>query len=487
MSESKRFSKESLTYVLGEFLSKSLTFLLLPIYARYLSIDDFAIWGLVSAIWPLVVILLGKGFSSYIIRGYYEYDDKKEFLGTMILFSTLVGAGIAICINAAGPWLFGHILKKINYKPYLQYAVVFAVFRLFFNNVTSVYQAKRMPKTSVFLSVLLFASHLIAVLIAIAGFKADLRGLLKAQLIAYIFVTLLYFLKMAPHMRLRFNWRYISPALVFVLPLIPHAVSGWSINYISRIFIERFMSLTDLAVYHVAVQIALILSVINNGLNRAWVPFVYHNYSSNNFIGLFESNARKIIILMTALGSLLILFSRELFFILGKQEFMEALSILPILVVSYIIQIFYFIFLAIIIYHKDTKWLPVISITSGVVCIVSNYFFIQWWHMYGAAISTGISILIMIWGARTFSKKHITLHIINRALVLFFAAMIICNLIAIIFINPMPLGYGIPLKILLAIAMLYSILYLKLFQFKNLVALFNQNHDKTEADNGKTR
>jgi len=484
MSESKRFSRESLTYVLGEFLSKSLTFLLLPLYARYLSIDDFAIWGLVSAIWPLLVIILGKGFSSYIIRGYYEYEDKKVFLGTMVLFSTILGTVIALGIHATGPWLFGHLLKKVDYRPFIQYAVFFAVFRLFFNHIISIYQAKRMPRTSVLLSVVLFASHLIAVLIAIVAFQADLKGLLNAQLAAYILVALLYLIKIAPHIQLRFKWRYLSPALVFVLPLIPHAASGWSINYISRIFIERSMRLTDLAVYHVAVQIALILSIINNGLNRAWVPFVCHNYTRQDFIGLFETNARKIVILMTTLGSLLMLFSRELFSILGKVEFMDALTVLPILIVAYIAQIFYFIYLAIIIYHKETGWLPVISISSGGICILLNFILIQWWDMYGAAISTGISILIMIWGARIFSKKHIDLHIVNRALILFFSAMIIFNMIAIFFINPMPLLYSIPIKILLAIGMLYSIIYLKLFQFKNLTALFSQNTDQTEANHG---
>jgi O-antigen/teichoic acid export membrane protein len=75
MTEESRFSKESFIYVFGEALSKSLTFILLPIYTSYLSVEDFAVLGIVTILWPIVVIFLGQGFSSYLIRGYFEYPD----------------------------------------------------------------------------------------------------------------------------------------------------------------------------------------------------------------------------------------------------------------------------------------------------------------------------------------------------------------------------------------------------------------------------
>jgi len=163
MTEDKRFSKESLLYVFGEVLSKSLAFLLLPIYASYLSVDDFAVLSIVSIFWPLIVVIIGQGFSSYIMRGYYEYPNKKQFFSTILLLSMVIGLLLASLIHIIGPWLVDQIFKEITYKPYLQYGVFFAVFRLYFTHVISCFRAKRAAKTSVILSFLLFFINLIAV------------------------------------------------------------------------------------------------------------------------------------------------------------------------------------------------------------------------------------------------------------------------------------------------------------------------------------
>ncbi|MFQ5752023.1 MAG: lipopolysaccharide biosynthesis protein, partial [bacterium] len=157
MTEGKRFSKESFIYVFGESLSKALAFFLLPIYTSYLSVEDFAVLSIVSVLWPIIVIILGQGFSAYIIRGYYDNTDEKEFIGTVLIFSMIVGVAIASTLHLIGPWLFEHIFKQLTYRPYLQYGVFFAVFRLYFTHVVSTYRAKRQAKTSIFLSFILFS------------------------------------------------------------------------------------------------------------------------------------------------------------------------------------------------------------------------------------------------------------------------------------------------------------------------------------------
>jgi len=296
ISEGRKFSRESSIYVVGEILSKSLSFLLLPIYTSYFSPEDFSILMLVMMIWPVVVVLIGKGFSTYIIRGLYEYTDQKRFLGTVLCFSMVIGLGVVLGIHLIGPWLINMIFKEVDYRPYLQYGIFFAAFRLFFNHVVSIYRAKRQALTSVALSFVQFFIQFCAVVISIFILKTDLLGVLRAFVIAYGVVTVIYLVKVAPEIRFPFQLDVIKPGLLFVIPLIPHALSSWSVNYIGRIFIERHMTLADLAVYSLASQIALILFVLNNGLNQAWVPFIYANAKKKDFNQLFRTNARKLLV-----------------------------------------------------------------------------------------------------------------------------------------------------------------------------------------------
>jgi O-antigen/teichoic acid export membrane protein len=63
LSEGRRFSRESFIYMIGEFFSKSLSFILIPLFASYLSKADFAVNNLVAIVWPVLVIVKGSGFS----------------------------------------------------------------------------------------------------------------------------------------------------------------------------------------------------------------------------------------------------------------------------------------------------------------------------------------------------------------------------------------------------------------------------------------
>ena len=464
MMEGTRFSRESLTYVAGEFLSRSLTFLLLPVYTSYLSIDDFAVLVKVTMIWPIVVILIGKGFSSYLMRGYYEADEKREFLGTILLFSMIGGCLLALGIHGAGPTLLGWFFKKTPYRPFLQYGVLFAVFRLFFNHVVSIYRAKRMAFTSVGLSVFLFFAHAAAAIYAIVFLKTDLRGLLNAQVTAYGVVSIVYIIRIIPDIRLRFEKRFIPDSLAFVLPLVPHALSGWVINYVSRIFIEQKQSQVTFSVFSVAAQIAMILAVINNGLNQAWIPFIYSNASRDDFRSVFTRHVRHLLLFVSLIGGGILLFAKDLLELMGKAEYLEARHVLPILVGAYIFQLLYFCYVALILYRKQTGLMPLITLSTGVVCILLNGILVPVWGQYGAALATTVSFGLMTALVIRISRKDIHVRILNPRIVLYFAGLVLILLLSFHFVDPLDLVLRLPLKVLAVLGWILLLRWLDLFR-----------------------
>jgi O-antigen/teichoic acid export membrane protein len=472
MSEGKKFSREYSIYVAGEIISKALTFLLLPLYGAYLSLEDFAILQLVAMLWPVVVILLGKGFSSYIIRGYFEYPDKKAFLGTYLIFSMGIGCIIASGIHLAGPWFFGFIFRQTAYKPYLQYGVFFAVFRLFFDHVISFYRARREPKISVSLSILQFFTQAFAVCIAVFVLKSDLRGILNAQLIGFGLTAVVFLFIIRPEVSFRFQSSIILPGISFVAPLYVHGLASWAIIYISRIFIERAMSMADLAVFSAATQFALIVSVINNGLNQAWLPFIFSNADREDFVQLFTVNARKVLIFISLLGGTLILFSREILLLMKKTAYLSAQTILPLLIAGYVFQMLYYMYTAPILYHKKTKLLPVISLSAGLICVLINVFGVPLWGTMGAALSTIVSFLVMFLIVRYLSKRFIKMSLLNIRLILFLLIIAIILLVSYIGINSLPLWIGVLIKILLITGVIKILEWLDLINVKIFIMGF---------------
>jgi len=257
-----------------------------------------------------------------------------------------------------------------------------------------------------------------------------------------------------------------------VLPLLPHALSGWAVNYIGRIFVERYMSLTDLAVFTVAMQLSLILSVINNGLNQAWVPFVFANYRKEDFVRLFSISAQRTLLLVLFVATGIVLFSKELLSLMGKIEYQSATYVLPLLVLAYLFQMLYYIFVAILIFNKQTKLLPIISITSGVVAIVLNILLIPLFGMYGAASAGVFSFLLMTGLAYYFSTRYIRATVWSRRLSGFSLLSILILANVFLFINPLHFLERVIIKGLILVGILLFLVRMKLLNLKNLQGLF---------------
>lgn len=472
MSEERRYSKESFVYVFGEFLSKSLAFILLPIYASYLSVEEFGILRLVFGLWPAILILLGSGFATYVIRGYYEYEDKKRFIGTILLFAMGVGILIATLIQLSGPWLISKIFKELSYKPFLQYALFFAVFRLYYTLVLSYFRAKRDPKTSVLLATVLFAFMLINVLISVYVLDGQLIGILNAHLVAYVLITIICSFKMASRVKLKFQPDIIPQSTSFVMPLVPHAFASWAISYVSYVFVERYMNLTEVGVYSMAMQLAAILGVVNNGLNQAWVPFVYANYGKPDFKKLFSASARRTVLLILIIGAGLLLFGKELLQLMGKTEYLDAIYILPVLTLSYILQIVYFVFVVIIIYHKNSKLMPVISISAGLLSVGLNFALVPVLGMLGAALAVTASFLLSAFLARTFARRYTELTFVNRKMVYYILILALVLLFAFTILNSLSLLHRIIFKAGLFGLVVYILIPLKLLNLENMKELF---------------
>jgi O-antigen/teichoic acid export membrane protein len=247
---------------------------------------------------------------------------------------------MGLLLHITGPWLFGFVFKQeYPYRPFLQYAVFFALFRLFFDRVLTVYRARRKAVTCVVLSMILFAANGAAVLIAIFVQKTGLKGILNAQLMAYTGVTVVYLVFLTREVRMKWLPNVIKPGIHFVLPLVPHALLSWLLVYVSTIFIARNQSADELAVYTLAQRLALIMAIVNTALNQAWSPFIYANAEKSGFRELFQTNARKLLVFVLYICGIIILFSREILLLMGKEDYMTAITILPILLVGYLFQL----------------------------------------------------------------------------------------------------------------------------------------------------
>jgi O-antigen/teichoic acid export membrane protein len=100
----RRIIAHSSIYMLGILLSKAVTFIMIPIYTKYLVPSDYGIIELLMMTIDIVAFFIGIGLSNSILRFYYDFDnetDRHRVISTgLIAGVTISASGFALLMLA---------------------------------------------------------------------------------------------------------------------------------------------------------------------------------------------------------------------------------------------------------------------------------------------------------------------------------------------------------------------------------------------------
>jgi len=108
--------KGTTIYTAGQLLIKASGFILIPIYTRFLTTDDYGVIGIVSVVVAIMTAALSLGTRQAQTRFYYDHHDDKLRVGRL-LFSInvlLMAVALSACVllSAFGKPLFGAIIDS---------------------------------------------------------------------------------------------------------------------------------------------------------------------------------------------------------------------------------------------------------------------------------------------------------------------------------------------------------------------------------------
>jgi O-antigen/teichoic acid export membrane protein len=238
------------------------------------------------------------------------------------------------------------------------------------------------------------------------------------------------------------------------------------------------MTPLDLSAYTVISQLGMILAIVNYGLNQAWGPFVYSNAGRSDFQNLVSRNGRKVLVFVVLAGSILVLFLQEFLLLMGKEEYAIAKEAFPLFILAYLFQMLYYIHVTILIQHKNTRILPVITALAAGLCIGANLILVPEWGIYGAAAATLMGFFVMFLLSFMASRSYIRLSLLDRRfliVLLMFMSGILCSRL---FVEPLSMLFRISLKLFIAALFVKSLEWSKFMHVKEFIAsLFNRVYD----------
>lgn len=416
--------RQALVYASGQMLSRGAAFLLIPLYTRYLTQEEYGILGVAAAVAGVLAILLGFGLEAVVVRFAFDRDreQQRELWGTLWVFLTAASLIISLLLDRFGVFLARAVFPGIAFDPLLRLVVWAAFFSLAGVIPLALFRARQQAFRYVLMSGGSFILTLTLTLYFVVFRDQGARGALEAQLLSAALFALPYTAVTLRNARVKIRGDQLASALAFSLPLVPHSLAGWALNLSDRIILQRFVRLDEVSVYYLGYQIGLLLNVLGTAVNNAWAPFFYRTVVDEG-----ERAPRTLARLSTygiaanvLAGLVLAAFAPEIVALLAPAGYERAAAVAGPVILAFVLQGVYFFAVNGLFAAKRTAPLPLVTVTAAVVNVGLNFLLIPRFGIMAAAWSTAAGFAVLLAGAWWLSQRAYPIPYEGRRLALLF-------------------------------------------------------------------
>ena len=383
---------------MSNILNSATPFLMMPILTRFLSTSDYGLIATFQVLAGFVAPFTGLTIHGAIARKFYDKGENfPRYVGNClcILFGTslVVGGVFWVGADALGQlaafpkeWLWAVLVISVG-----QFLVQVTLTVLQVQNKAVQYGICQNIQTLCNLSLSIWF---------VVYLGMNWQGRIQAQIIAMIVVGIagIVVLWARRNIVFRFDWEDISSAVRFGVPLIPHAFGGWVMAASDRLFINKMVGVGETGIYSVAVQLAMVVSLIEVSFNTAWVPWLYDKLREDN-------PATKVKIVKLIYGYVICIFAFSILFaLLGPgfldffvgKDFRGAAPFIFWLVIAKALEAMYYMTCNFIFYSTKTIFMAIAIFLSSTVHVIAVYSLIKLNGTIGAAQATVISSLVLV-------------------------------------------------------------------------------------------
>lgn len=419
--------KNTLIFALGNFGSKLITFLLVPLYTNTLSTSGYGVLDIINAIIMIGVPIVTLNISEAVMRFLLDKNsDKEKILGICCNFSLL-----AVVLSFLLYPIFNLFQEISSYSLLLSiYILVTAVSGI------SLCYIRGIEKLLIFSIISIIKTLIIGIasIIFLVVFKLGINGYLLAYIIAEIATILICIFFGIKDYKIRLSRpdkKLIKQMVKFSIFLIPNALMWWIINSMDRFMIVPFFGTEANGIYAVSAKIPTILVTITSIFNQAWMYSAIKeekdkdiknnsDYTSNIYSVLFK--------FITLSSTLLIIILKPLLRIyVGKEFFSAWIYTPPLLVGSVFLTLGTFLSNEYTV-HKDSKGFLRSASVGAIVNLVLNFILMPIMGVLGAAIATCISYIIVFIYRAYDIQKYKKIQYINNEKKIYLLVLILASI-----------------------------------------------------------
>jgi O-antigen/teichoic acid export membrane protein len=329
----RRLARTGAAYQVGEALAKGVAVVLLPVYTRHLTAQDYGTADLLLTLVILVSIVIRLGLVEAFVRFYFDdaAPQARERItraatGTVLALTTVVAALAAALAGPLSELVLGFrdttlmLITVLGLWSFTNLEMAYAVLRVDERAGTFLRASLVNVALTIGLSVWL-----------VVGEDEGARGLLLGNFAASaaVLLGLLWVLRARIGLPRRLERLHLPELLRFGLPTVPAEVSVFALNIVDRLYLYRVESEAAAGLYSLAVKLATVVILVTRAFQYAWPPLAYSIRDDVQARRFYALVATYYVLFTGLVVAALTLLGRWALRLLATPEFFGAFEAMP--------------------------------------------------------------------------------------------------------------------------------------------------------------
>lgn len=395
-------------YGIGDVAASIVSFLLLPLYVRYLTPADYGAIGLLLSGEVVAKIVFRMGLDGAFMRLYYDCRtdaERQRLASTLFWFLALVNGAIVVALILAAPAITSLLFKAPGYELPLRMVVLNTfVIGFYFIPFHVMRMADRSTEFAV-LTGLRTAATLVARLVLIVGLGQGVFGFVVADLAVTAVFTLVLLPKFAPLIRPVFSIEVLRESLRFGLPRLPHGMAQQAMAVLDRYLLGLFAGLRDVGLYSIGASFGLAIKLFLSAFEYAWAPFYYATMKERDAKDTFRLVTTYGVAILVLLEAGLAATATDVIRLMTTPEFYEAARVIPWIGLGVGFQGVYLLTSIGLNITKNTQYYPVATGIAATASLVGNLVLVPVFGVMGAAWTNAGAYAVLAATAYVLSQR----------------------------------------------------------------------------------
>ena len=420
------YYKNTIILFLGKFSTQFISFLLLPLFTRYLTTSDYGYVDLlqtyISLLMPICLLRIDSAAFRFLV------DERKNEKKQSQIISISLALGVVASIILI---LLYIILRKIINIKYVFSLVISVIILIFINIVLQIVRGLGKNYLYSITAIVVGVINCIINIILIIVFKWNAESILISNIISNFLGLIFISIKLNILKKIIWNYKNIDKSLIsemikYSIPMIPNSFSWWIVNVSDRSIISLLIGISYNGIYTISCKFSNILNNIFSVFNMSWTESASIHIKDKDKNEYFDEMINKLFFGFASIGMLIISMLPLIYDSIVGTNYRNSYNYIPILIIAGTIDVLAWLCGGIYIACKETKKVAKTTIISAILNIIIHLSLIKFIGLYAACISTLLSYLYLSIFRYYDCQKYVQFKINCKFLTIMILSYIVC-------------------------------------------------------------